>query len=119
MNTSGEPGWCSGRAESVGVASLCPERRATDQHRKREQTLKHYEMNIPAFSVAKSSRTEAEAQMLIASMRSAGLHPLDLATASHFSLAGAETEFQIEVPTEELNAARELLQGHDDSSPTA
>ena len=53
--------------------------------------------------------------MLIASLRSAGLHPLDLNTASHFSLAGAEIEFHIEVPTEELAAARDLLEGCDDS----
>jgi len=53
--------------------------------------------------------------MLITYMRSAGLHPLDLNTSSHFSLAGAEVDFRIEVPTEEQNAAREFLKGHDDS----
>ena len=31
MNTSAEPGWCSGRADSVRVAYLCRGRRATDQ----------------------------------------------------------------------------------------
>jgi hypothetical protein len=53
--------------------------------------------------------------MLITFMRSAGLHPFDLNTSSHFSLAGADIEFPIAVPSAELNAAREFLRSHDDS----
>jgi hypothetical protein len=79
---------------------------------KRYQTLK---MNTSAFSIVRSARTEVEANMLIAFMRSAGLHPLDLNTSSNFSLAGADIEFEIVVPTEELNEARELLKSQDDS----
>jgi hypothetical protein len=41
-------------------------------------------MNTPAFSVVRTTRTAGEADMLIAFMRSAGLHPLDLNTSSHF-----------------------------------
>ena len=71
-------------------------------------------MNTPAFSLVRTVRTAVEADMLITYMRSAGLHPLDLNTSSHFSLAGADVDFRIEVPTEEQNAAREFLKGHDD-----
>ncbi len=53
--------------------------------------------------------------MLITFMRSEGLHPLDISLSSHFSLAGAGIEFPIQVPTEELDAARALLKGNDDS----
>ena len=72
-------------------------------------------MNTPAFSLVRTVRTAVEADMLITFMRNAGLHPLDLNTSSHFSLAGADVEFRIEVPTEELNAAREFFKGHNDS----
>jgi hypothetical protein len=72
-------------------------------------------MNNPAFSVVRTVRTAVEADMLIAFMRSAGLHPLDLVTSSHISLAGADIAFHIEVPTDELNQAREFLGSQDDS----
>jgi len=72
-------------------------------------------MNTPAFSVVRTVRTAVEADMLITFMRSAGLHPLDLNTSSHFSLAGADIEFPIAVPSAELNLAREFLRSHDDS----
>jgi hypothetical protein len=82
----------------------------------REVELTHpYKMNTPAISLVRTVRTAVEADMLITFMRSAGLHPLDLNTSSHFSLAGADVEYRIEVPTEELNAAREFLKGQDDS----
>ena len=46
--------------------------------------------------------------MLIAAMRSAGLHPLALDSASaldaasHFSFAGADISYHIELPTSEV-----------------
>ena len=57
--------------------------------------------------------------MLIAALRGQGLHPLDLETAGHFSLAGAEIAFQVQVPTVEVGAAREFLEAFDGSSTTA
>lgn len=57
--------------------------------------------------------------MLIAALRGQGLHPLDLETAGHFSLAGAEIAFQVQVPTVELGAACEFLDAFDGSSTTA
>jgi hypothetical protein len=57
--------------------------------------------------------------MLITFLRTEGLHPIDINTSAHFSLAGAEIDFPIEVPTEELDTARELLKAYDNSAPSA
>ncbi len=57
--------------------------------------------------------------MLIAFLRSEGLHPVDINTSSHFSLAGADIEFRIEVPAGEADAARALLKGYDSSATRA
>jgi hypothetical protein len=76
-------------------------------------------MNTPAFTVLSTARTAAEADMLISALRGAGLHPVDLNTSSHFSLAGAEVSFCIEVPTSEAGEARELLSSHESSSHEA
>ena len=80
-----------------------------------DDKTKEKKMNAPAISVVRTVRTAVEADMLITFMRSAGLHPLDLNTSSHFSLAGVDIEFRIEVPTEELKAAGDFLNGYDDS----
>ena len=55
--------------------------------------------------------------MLIAVLQSAGLHPLELETSSHFSLAGADVSYRIEVPTSEVSEAQEFLKSNDDSIP--
>ena len=72
-------------------------------------------MNTPTFSVVRTARTAIEAEVLISVLRGAGLHPQDLETAGHFSLAGADVSFHIELPTGELSAARDFLKSHDDS----
>ena len=76
-------------------------------------------MNPPAFSVVRTVRTAVQADMLISFLRGEGLHPNDINTSAHFSLAGAEIDFPIEVPTEELDAAQELLKAYDSSTPSA
>lgn len=76
-------------------------------------------MNTPAFSVARTVRTAVQAEMLITFLRHEGLHPIDINTSAHFSLAGAEIDFPIKVPTEELESARELLNAYDNSAPSA
>ena len=76
-------------------------------------------MNAPAFSVIRTTQTAIEAEMLIAELRCAGFHPLELDTASHFSLAGADMSFHIEVPTTEANEARALLDSHERSGADA
>jgi hypothetical protein len=42
-------------------------------------------------------------------LRAAGLHPIELSTSSHFSIAGVEISFPIQVPTAEAESAREIL----------
>ena len=51
--------------------------------------------------------------MLIAVLRGAGFHPVDLVTSAHFSLAGADIAFRVEVPTSEASEAVEFLDAHD------
>ncbi len=67
-------------------------------------------METPAFTTIASVRTLAEADMLAAVLRTSGLHPLEQGTFGHFSLAGADIQYRVEVPTEEADAAREALQ---------
>jgi hypothetical protein len=73
-------------------------------------------MNTPAFSIVRTDQTAIEADMLIAFMRSAGLHPLDLNMWSHYSLGGADVSFYIKVPTGELSEAQDLLKGYEFSN---
>ena len=70
-------------------------------------------MNTSAFSVVRTTRTAIEADLIIAVLRSHGLHPLDLRTASNFSFGGADISYKVEVPTTEAKAAKEFLQALD------
>ena len=76
-------------------------------------------MDTPAFTVVRTTRTAIEADLLIAAMRSEGLHPLDLETAGHFSLAGTDVSFHIQLPTVELPAAGKFLKAYDESTHAA
>ena len=73
-------------------------------------------MSTPAFGIVRTARTQAEADLLISVLQAAGLHPLELDTFGHFSLAGADVDFSIRVPTSELARAREVLSEHDTSA---
>ncbi len=75
-------------------------------------------MTTPAFSVVQTARTAIEADVLISALRSAGLNPLDLNTASNISLGGTDIAYRVQVPTEELTAARELLASEPSSTAT-
>jgi hypothetical protein len=70
-------------------------------------------MKTPIFTTVRTAQTFIEAEMLRAMLRQEGLHPLELGTAAHFSLAGAEIEYPIQVPTAETVAAREILESCD------
>lgn len=70
-------------------------------------------MNTQAFSIVCSTRTQVEADLIISVLRDAGLHPLELDTFGHFSLAGADVDYSVRVPTPELADARELLREFD------
>ncbi len=69
-------------------------------------------MDTPAFATVRTVRTLIEADVIITALRSAGLNPVEQGMAGHFSLAGADIEYPVQVPTEELAAAREVLQAH-------
>jgi len=70
-------------------------------------------MNTSAFTIVRTARTEIEADLIIAILRSNGLHPLDLRTASNFSFGGADISYKVEVPTAEAKEAKEFLQALD------
>lgn len=76
-------------------------------------------MDTPEFSVVRTTRTAIEADLLIAVLRSEGFHPRDLETAGHFSLAGADVSFHVQVPDGEQAAVTEFLRAYDESSPAA
>ena len=63
----------------------------------------------PAFSVVRTARTAIEADVLISALRAQGFHPNDISTSSHFSIAGVEISYAIEIPSNELPAAKEFL----------
>ena len=69
-------------------------------------------MSTPAFTVVRTARTAVEAEMMIAALRAAGLHPVDLNRSSHFTLAGADVSFHHEAPTEEAEEARDFLKSY-------
>ena len=75
-------------------------------------------MNTPAFTVVRTTRTLIEADLLIATLRNAGLHPVDLDTFSHFSLAGTDVAYHIKVPTAEASGARQCLGSSENQEQT-
>jgi hypothetical protein len=66
-------------------------------------------MHSSSFTTIRTARTAVEADMMLAALRAAGMHPLELSTSSHFSVAGADVSFPIDVPVSEAEAAREIL----------
>lgn len=105
------------------MVNLCGTNNRTTEDLSLNQTVRrlhpHHTMNIPTFSVVRTTRTAIEADLLIAAMRSEGLHPLDLETTGHFSLAGTDVSFHIQLPTAEISAAREFLKAYDESTHAA
>jgi hypothetical protein len=66
-------------------------------------------MSNSAFTTVRTTQTASEADLMISVLRSAGLHPVELSLSPHFTLAGAEVFFPIQVPSEEHAAAKALL----------
>jgi len=54
-----------------------------------------------------------EAGLFIGILENAGLHPVSVDIASNFSVAGAEIEYPVCVPTAEAAEAREILNSYD------
>jgi hypothetical protein len=67
-------------------------------------------MDKPPFTTIRTARTAIEADLLMSALRCEDLHPLELNTFGHFSLAGADISYQIQVPSEEAEKAREILE---------
>lgn len=78
--------------------------------------LPHF-MNNQIFTTVRTTRTSTEAGLLINILKNAGLHPVTVDIASNFSVAGAEIEYPVRVPTAEAAEAREVLNAFD--KPTA
>jgi hypothetical protein len=70
-------------------------------------------MNTQAFTTVRNVRSQAEAGLLISILRVSGLHPLELETAGHCSLAGADVDYAVQVPTEQAAEARAILTAYD------
>ena len=70
-------------------------------------------MDIPAFTTIRTVRTAAEADLILSALRAAGLHPVEFSLSPHFSLAGTDVSFPIEVPTSEAEAARKIVEAHE------
>ncbi len=75
------------------------------------------------FQRLQQTRTQIEADLLISRLRAAGLHPADLRIWPNVMLAGAELFYSVDVPTEEIESASQIIQvadsggvtvGHDD-----
>lgn len=74
-------------------------------------------MSENLFSVVRTARTAIEADLCVMALRNAGFHPLDLDTAGHFSIGGADIAFKVRVPTEELESAQAFLSDLEDAAP--
>ena len=70
-------------------------------------------MNTQTFTTVRTTRTPMEAGLFISILENAGLHPVSVDTASNFSVAGAEIEYPVRVPTAEAAEAREILNSYD------
>ena len=73
-------------------------------------------MNTQAFTTVRTTRTPIEAGLVISILESAGLHPLELSISGHCSVAGADIDYSVRVPTAEAAKAREVLSSYDKSA---
>jgi hypothetical protein len=73
-------------------------------------------MSTQTFTTIRTASTPAEAGLLISILEQAGLHPLELDTASHCTFGGAEIFYSVRVPTDESAEAGEILSEYDRNS---
>ncbi|HWD92995.1 MAG TPA: hypothetical protein VG938_11690 [Verrucomicrobiae bacterium] len=66
-------------------------------------------MRKTAFTTVDTVRNSNEAEHLIVLLRSAGLHPADLAMTTPLAMPGTVTRFPIQVPGEETELAKNVL----------
>jgi hypothetical protein len=67
----------------------------------RRITVKEPFMSTRTFTTIRSARTQAEAALLISVLGQAGPQPLDAEAAGHYSLAGADIDYPVQMPTTE------------------
>lgn len=72
-----------------------------------------------AFTTVRTTQTPIEAALVISILESAGLHPLELSTAGHCTVAGADIDYSVRVPTAEAAEAREILSSYDNRPPNS
>jgi len=73
-------------------------------------------MSTQAFTTVRTARTQAEAGLLISILQQSGLHPLELGTSGHYSLAGVDIDYSVQVPSDEAAEAREILTAYGTSA---
>jgi hypothetical protein len=66
-------------------------------------------MSNQVFTTVRTTMTPSEAGLFISLLEQAGLHPLELETASQCSFGGAEIFYSVKVPTDESAEAGEIL----------
>lgn len=76
-------------------------------------------MDNPSFTTVRTAKTAIEADLLNGMLSGAGLHPVELSMSSHFSVAGVDISFAVQVPTTEAAAAKDLLDSYESSNNAA
>jgi hypothetical protein len=67
----------------------------------------------------RQTRTQIEADLVISRLRAAGLHPSDLRIWPHVTLAGADLFYGVDVPSEELEVADQIIRSAEPGQETA
>ena len=70
-------------------------------------------MNTQTFTTVRTTQTLMEAGLFIGILENAGLHPVSVDLASNYSVAGAEIDYPVRVPTAEAEEAREVLNSYE------
>jgi hypothetical protein len=65
------------------------------------------------FANIYTSRTAAEAELVISLLRANEIHPLDLSMSASVFFAGADLWYHVRVPAEEIAAAQEVLRANE------
>lgn len=70
------------------------------------------------FQKVHQAQTQIEAEMAVSLLAAAGLHPAEVRPWPHIMFAGADLGFWVEVPAEEVEAARQILSQRPASEPS-
>jgi len=66
-------------------------------------------MRKAAFTTVFTARTSSEAEALIHRLRILGLHPAALGLTAPLAFSGTEARFPVEIPSDELDEAKRIL----------